>query len=73
MGKRIEKSEEQVLEATAVKDISDFSGPEIIISTATKVKPGCHQIMARKLRRLILEEFRQEGIEIPFEKRYKFA
>jgi small conductance mechanosensitive channel len=38
----------------------------LIIRTTTRVKPGTHGQVARDFRKLIIEAFRREGIDIPF-------
>ncbi len=61
--------QQDVVEQTKTLGVEDFSSVEVIIRTLTKVKPGTHLQVQRELKKLILERFAKEGIEIPFEKR----
>ena len=73
LGKVLDAEMDDVLEPTDVLGIDDFSGPEILIRTVTKVRPGRHKPIEREIRRRIKEQFDEEGIVIPFENRFKFA
>ena len=73
LGKALDAEMDDVLKPTEVVGIDDFSGPEIIIRTVTKVRPGRHKPIEREIRKRIVEQFYKEGIVIPFENRFKFA
>jgi small conductance mechanosensitive channel len=58
-----------VLDDMQVLGLENFGESELLLRTVTRVKPGCHQQVARKLRKRIKEAFDCEGIEIPFARR----
>lgn len=60
---------EDILEPMRISGVEDFSGPEIIIRTITKFKPGKYLEGERFIREAILVKFRKKGIKIPFEVR----
>ena len=69
IGLQLKQENPDVLEATQVSGLEDFSGPELVVRTVTKVMPGCHAQAGRQLRKLIKESFDREGIVIPFDRR----
>jgi len=73
LGEEMARASDEILEPLVIDGVEDFSGPEIVIRTRTKVKPGKHSLVARKLRERIKQAFEEEGITIPFAKRYKLA
>jgi small conductance mechanosensitive channel len=73
IGDEISRDNEDVLEKTKIEGIEDFNGPELLIRTVTKVNPGCHENVERELRMRMKEAFDDEGIVIPFDKRYQLA
>jgi moderate conductance mechanosensitive channel len=66
IGRDLQSSDPRVLEPTEVRGLDRFGASELVIRTVTRVKPGTHGDVARELRKLIVERFRTEGIEIPF-------
>ena len=70
LGKELNQEHEDVLNDLSVDGVDDFSGPEIVIRTITKVKPGKHRFLKRMIQEKIIATFHEKGIEIPFEKRY---
>ena len=73
IGEEIKNDHADVLEQTKIEGIEDFNGPELLIRTVTKVNPGCHEDVERELRMRMKEAFDEEGIIIPFDKRYQLA
>jgi moderate conductance mechanosensitive channel len=73
LGKVLHTEMDDVLKPTEVAGVVDFSGPEIIIRTVTRVRPGRHKPIAREIRRRIIDKFQEQGIVIPFKNRFKFA
>jgi len=73
LGQALNAEMDDVLKPTEVVGIDDFSGPEIVIRTVTRVRPGRHKPIERELRKRIVEQFHKDGIVIPFENRFKFA
>ncbi len=69
VGCQIREDNPNVLEAMQVQGLQNFGESELLLRTITRVKPGCHQQVARDLRKLIKEAFDREGIEIPFARR----
>jgi small conductance mechanosensitive channel len=69
VGEQIRKDNQDVLEDMKVLGLQNFGESELLLRTITRVKPGCHQQVARDLRKLIKEAFDREGIEIPFARR----
>ncbi|WP_372806467.1 mechanosensitive ion channel family protein [Pontiella sp.] len=68
-GRQIRQNNPDVLEPMKVLGLQNFGESELLLRTITRVKPGCHQQVARDLRKLIKEAFDREGIEIPFARR----
>ncbi len=68
-GKKLNEKDPNVLEPTEVKGLEEFGESQLTIRTTTRVKPGCHLIVAREYRKMIKEVFDREGIEIPFARR----
>lgn len=73
IGVEIKNSNEDILLKTHIDGIEDFNGPELLIRTVTRVKPGCHESIERDLRLRIKQAFDKENIIIPFDKRYQLA
>ncbi len=73
VGAMLKQNNPNVIEPMKIEGIEDFNGPELLIRTVTKVKPGAHEEVQRELRMLIKEAFDREGIVIPFDKRYQLA
>jgi moderate conductance mechanosensitive channel len=73
LGKALNTEMDDVLKPTEVAGVDDFSGPEIVIRTVTRVRPGRHKPIQREIRKRIIEQFQEAGIVIPFENRFKFA
>ena len=73
IGNEIKRDNADVIEQTRIEGIEDFNGPELLIRTVTKVNPGCHEDIERELRMRMKEAFDEEGIIIPFDKRYQLA
>ncbi len=73
LGKALNAEMDDVLKPTEVVGVDNFSGPEIVIRTVTRVRPGRHKPIERELKKRIIEQFQEEGIVIPFENRFKFA
>lgn len=69
VGIQIREVNANVLEVMKVQGLQNFGESELLLRTITRVKPGCHQQVARDLRKLIKEAFDREGIEIPFARR----
>lgn len=69
VGEQIRQDHPDVLEAMTVQGLQDFGESELLLRTITRVKPGCHQQVARDVRKLIKEAFDRENIEIPFAQR----
>lgn len=69
VGRQIDAESDDVLAPTEIHGIDDFSGPELVIRTVTRVKPGCHNEVSGQLREMIVKEFERENIVIPFEAR----
>ena len=70
LGKKLETSNEDILGQLTVDGVDNISGPEIVIRTITKVKPGQHRFLKRMIQEQIITRFKEKKIEIPFEKRY---
>lgn len=73
IGEEISQTNTDILEKTIIEGLEDFNGPELLIRTVTKVNPGCHEAVERELRMRMKEAFDEEGIIIPFDKRYQLA
>lgn len=65
VGREFCQQESDVLEPTLVDGIEEFSEFAILIRTKTKVKPGQHLPIQRRLRKAIKSAFDRSGIEIP--------
>ena len=70
LGVELDKSHDEILSPIEIDGIEDISGPEIVIRTITRVKPGKHRQLKRMLHEKIVERFKEKNILIPFEKRY---
>lgn len=70
LGLELDKAHEEILSTIEIDGIEDISGPEIVIRTITRVKPGRHRQLKRMIQEKIITRFKEKGIEIPFEKRY---
>ena len=62
---------DDMLEPMENKGVVDLLGPEIIIRTITKCKPGKYLIVKRIIKQAIILRFREEHIKIPFDVRVK--
>ncbi len=62
---------DDMLEPMENKGVVDLLGPEIVIRTITKCKPGKYLIVKRIIKKAIILRFREEHIKIPFEVRVK--
>ncbi|MDZ8118244.1 mechanosensitive ion channel family protein [Pontiella agarivorans] len=69
VGRKIREVNQDVLEDMKVLGLQNFGESELLLRTITRVKPGCHQQVARDLRKLIKEAFDGQGIEIPYARR----
>ena len=58
-----------MLEVTKVEGVAKFGDSEIIIDTITKAKPGRHREVGFRMRKMLVEAFDREGIEIPLPQR----
>jgi small conductance mechanosensitive channel len=63
-GQELDKAQEDVFEPTQVQGIEEFGEGRVLIRTATRVKPGRHQDMAREFRSRIMAAFDREGIPL---------
>ncbi len=68
-GEKLKEKNPNVLRKTTVLGLENFGESELLIRTVTKVKNGCHGLVAREFRKMIKEAFDAEGIEIPFARR----
>jgi small conductance mechanosensitive channel len=68
-GKKLKEANTVVLEVTTVDGLTAFGESELLIRTATKVRPGCHTPVANQFRKLIKEAFDREGIEFSLAQR----
>ncbi len=64
IGKEFAESHPDVMEATRIEGIEEFSGLGATIRTRTRVEPGQHDRIARALRQKIKHAFDAEGIEL---------
>jgi len=69
VGEVIMQESQDVLEPTLVQGLENFGESDMLIRTLTRVKPGRHRDVTRRLRKLVKDAFDQEGIEIPFARR----
>ena len=65
VGRQLKQKNSDVLEPTKVDGVKEFGDIRLSIFTMTKVKPGRHVQVKRKLRKLLKEAFDREGIYIP--------
>ncbi|MGD1805792.1 mechanosensitive ion channel family protein [Dapis sp. BLCC M126] len=65
VGQKLKQENEDVLEPTEVDGVEKFDRYQLIIQTTTQVKPGTNEDIELCLRRMIIEAFEKEGIEIP--------
>ncbi len=65
VGKKLNQENEDVIEPTEVNGVERFDRYQLIIQTTTQVKPGKNEDVELCLRRMIVEAFEKEGIEIP--------
>jgi small-conductance mechanosensitive channel len=70
VGNELKESNDDVLEATKIDGIKEFSALGATIRTRTKVKPGQHDPVAWLLRVRIKEAFDKAGIEMAFPARH---
>ena len=64
VGREFAESQPDVMEATRIEGIEEFSGLGATIRTRTRVAPGQHDRLARALRQQIKQAFDAEGIEL---------
>ncbi|MBD2447014.1 mechanosensitive ion channel family protein [Nostoc sp. FACHB-152] len=64
VGQQLKMDEQNVLEPTRVAGIEHFGENNLLLLTLTKVKPGKHLHIQRVLRKILMENFSQEEIEI---------
>ena len=64
VGREFAESDPNVLEATRIEGVEEFSGLGTTIRTRTRVAPGQHDRLARALRQKIKAAFDAEGIEL---------
>ncbi len=57
---------EMILEPTTVAGVEGYSDNDVIVRTVTKVQPGTHNTVARRFRRVLLETFTAEQVDVPF-------
>ena len=69
IGAEMSSERPDVLETTRVRGVESFGDSSVGIVTTTKVKPGCHRVVERDLRRRIKDTFDAKGIEIPYARR----
>ncbi|MEM7310834.1 MAG: mechanosensitive ion channel family protein [Planctomycetota bacterium] len=69
VGKQIREASSDVLQPTVVAGLDNFGESELTIRTVTRVRPGKHLGVERKVRKLIKETFDARGIEIPYARR----
>ena len=65
-GDKLRESNVDVLEVTQVEGIAKFDESSLVIHTITKSKPGRHREVGFEFRKMLIEAFGREGIEIPF-------
>ncbi|MDJ0675048.1 MAG: mechanosensitive ion channel family protein [Calothrix sp. MO_167.B42] len=65
VGNQLKQENSDVLEPTQVDGVKEFGDIRLSIFTMTKVKPGRHVQVKRKLRKMLKEAFDHEGIYIP--------
>jgi small-conductance mechanosensitive channel len=63
-GRALDLQFAEVLQPTVIQGIEEFSEGKVVVRTLTRVKPGCHQQMARELRRMIKAAFDQAAIKM---------
>lgn len=64
VGKGIQEAREDVLEPTRVEGVEVFAQRSMVLRTVTRVKPGCHRLVAMDLRTRFKEAFEEHDIEI---------
>jgi small conductance mechanosensitive channel len=64
-GQRLHKESADVLGDTQIEGITAFGASSITVRTATRVRPGRHDVVAARLRLLIKESFDQQANERP--------
>lgn len=69
VGRKLKDENQDVLASTVVHGLDKFGESDLVIRTATQVKPGRHAAVARDFRKRVKEAFDREGIEIPFARR----
>ncbi len=69
IGLLLKENNPNVLEPTIVEGLEEFGNFHLLVRTITKVKPGKHLQIQRRIRQMIKEAFEREGIQIPFGQR----
>ena len=69
LGQALAQSHPDVLEPTVVQGLDGFGESDLLIRTATRVKPGRHKPVERALRKEIKQAFEARGIDIPYARR----
>ncbi|BAY16062.1 MscS mechanosensitive ion channel [Anabaenopsis circularis NIES-21] len=64
VGQQLKLDEQDVIEPTRVAGIEHFGEDNLLLLTLTKVKPGKHLHIQRVLRKILMDAFNQEEIEI---------
>jgi len=72
IGLQLKENHPEVLAPTIVEGLEEFGNFHLLVRTITKVKPGKHLQIQRRLRQMIKEAFEREGIQIPFGQRWLF-
>ncbi|MBE9207984.1 mechanosensitive ion channel [Nostoc sp. LEGE 06077] len=64
VGQQLKLDEQDVIEPTRVAGIEHFGESNLLLLTLTKVKPGKHLHIQRILRKILMDNFNREEIEI---------
>ena len=65
IGQQLKLNYPEVLEPTQVDGIEDFGEYYLLLGTRTKVKPGKNLKIERLFRKMLMDAFNREGIQIP--------
>lgn len=65
IGQQLKADYPDVLEPTQVDGIEDFGEYYLLLGTRTKVKPGKNLQIERLFRKMLMDAFNREGIQIP--------
>lgn len=66
LGRELAETDSDVLELTQVQGVESFGESEVVLRTVTKVLPGKHKAVERRLRKKIKDRFDERGISIPY-------